>query len=377
MADATPLQSPLHDRHEALGAKFSEFGGWLMPLEYPTGVVKEHTAVREGVGIFDVSHLGKLVVRGPGAVEFLNSTLTNDLHRIGPGKAQYSLVVDDETGGIVDDVFTYYRDDEHVLVVPNAANNEEVRRRLVEAAPGGIEVLDHHRDFVVLAVQGTRADEVVAGVGLPVGHDYLTFVEAPWEAGDVDPDPDALVIVCRTGYTGERGYELIAPSAVAPALWDALMAAGEPHGLVPAGLGARDTLRTEMGYPLHGQDIGPEITPNEARLGWAVGWKKPAFWGRDKLLAEKEAGPRRKLVGLVSTGRAIPRPHMGVRLSPDVLLGEVTSGTFSPTLKKGIALALLSSVVADDGEVTVDVRGRAEVFQVTRPPFVQPSVREA
>lgn len=377
MADATPLQSPLHDRHEALGAKFSEFGGWLMPLEYPTGVVKEHTAVREGVGIFDVSHLGKLVVRGPGAVEFLNSTLTNDLHRIGPGKAQYSLVVDDETGGIVDDVFTYYRDDEHVLVVPNASNNEEVRRRLVEAAPAGVEVLDHHRDYVVLAIQGARADEVVAGVGLPVGHDYLTFVEAPWETGDADPDPDSLVIVCRTGYTGERGYELIAPSAVAPDLWDALMAAGEQHGLVPAGLGARDTLRTEMGYPLHGQDIGPAITPNEARLGWAVGWKKPAFWGRDKLLAEKEAGARRKLVGLVSTGRAIPRPHMGVRLSPDVLLGEITSGTFSPTLKKGIALALLSSVVADDGEVTVDVRGRAEVFQVTRPPFVQPSVREA
>ena len=377
MADATPLQSPLHDRHEALGAKFSEFGGWLMPLEYPTGVVKEHTAVRDGVGIFDVSHLGKLVVRGPGAVEFLNATLTNDLHRIGPGKAQYSLVVDDETGGIVDDVFTYYRDDEHVLVVPNASNNEEVRRRLVEAAPDGIEVLDHHRDYVVLAIQGAKADEVVAGVGLPVGHDYLTFVEAPWEAGDGDPDPDSLVIVCRTGYTGERGYELIAPSAVAPALWDALMAAGEQHGLVPAGLGARDTLRTEMGYPLHGQDIGPSISPNEARLGWAVGWKKPAFWGRDKLLAEKEAGARRKLVGLVSTGRAIPRPHMGVRLSPDVLLGEVTSGTFSPTLKKGIALALLSSVVADDGEVTVDVRGRAEVFQVTKPPFVQPSVREA
>lgn len=377
MADATPLQSPLHDRHEALGAKFSEFGGWLMPLEYPTGVVKEHTAVREGVGIFDVSHLGKLVVRGPGAVEFLNSTLTNDLHRIGPGKAQYSLVVDDETGGIIDDVFTYYRDDEHVLVVPNASNNEEVRRRLVEAAPEGVEVLDHHRDYVVLAVQGTKADDVVAGVGLPVGHDYLTFVEAPWEAGDADPDPDSLVIVCRTGYTGERGYELIAPSAVAPALWDALMAAGEPYGLVPAGLGARDTLRTEMGYPLHGQDIGPAITPNEARLGWAVGWKKPAFWGRDKLLAEKEAGARRKLVGLVSTGRAIPRPHMGVRLSPDVLLGEVTSGTFSPTLKKGIALALLASVVADDGEVTVDVRGRSEVFQVTKPPFVQPSVREA
>ncbi|MEV5001861.1 glycine cleavage system aminomethyltransferase GcvT [Nocardioides sp. LML1-1-1.1] len=377
MADATPLQSPLHDRHEALGAKFSEFGGWLMPLEYPTGVVKEHTAVREGVGIFDVSHLGKLVVRGPGAVDFLNATLTNDLHRIGPGKAQYSLVVDDATGGIVDDVFTYYRDDEHVLVVPNASNNEEVRRRLVAAAPAGVEVVDHHRDYVVLAVQGTRSDEVLAGVGLPVGHDYLTFVEAPWEAGDGDPDPDATIIVCRTGYTGERGYELIAPSGLAPALWDALMAAGEPHGLVPAGLGARDTLRTEMGYPLHGQDIGPEVSPVEARLGWAVGWKKDAFWGRDKLLAEKEAGARRKLVGLVSTGRAIPRPHMSVRLLRDVPLGEVTSGTFSPTLKKGIALALVAATVADDGEVTVDVRGRPEVFQVTKPPFVQPSVREA
>lgn len=377
MPDVTPLQSPLHDRHEALGAKFSEFGGWSMPLEYPTGVVKEHAAVRDGVGIFDVSHLGKLVVRGPGAVDFLNATLTNDLHRIGPGKAQYSLVVDDETGGIIDDVFTYYRDDEHVLVVPNASNNEEVRRRLVEAAPEGVEVVDHHRDYVVLAIQGTRSDEVVAGVGLPVGHDYLTFVEAPWEAGDGDPDPDSLVIVCRTGYTGERGYELIAPSAVAPALWDALMAAGAEHGLVPAGLGARDTLRTEMGYPLHGQDISAEITPNEARLGWAVGWKKPAFWGRDKLLAEREAGPRRKLVGIVSTGRAIPRPHMSVRMLRDVPLGEVTSGTFSPTLKKGIGLALVASAVNDEAEVMVDVRGRPEVFQITKPPFVQPSVRES
>lgn len=377
MADATPQHSPLHDRHEALGAKFSEFGGWLMPLEYPTGVVKEHTAVRDGVGIFDVSHLGKLVVRGPGAVEFLNATLTNDLHRIGPGRAQYSLVVDDATGGIVDDVFTYYRDDEHVLVVPNASNNEEVRRRLAAAAPAGVEVVDHHRDYVVLAIQGTRSDEVVAAVGLPVGHDYLTFVEAGWEAGDVDADPDARIIVCRTGYTGERGYELIAPSVVAPALWDALMAAGAEFGLTPCGLGARDTLRTEMGYPLHGQDIGPSVTPNEARLGWAVGWKKPAFWGRDVLLAEREAGARRKLVGLVSTGRAIPRPHMSVQLLRDVPLGEVTSGTFSPTLRKGIALALVATSVNDDAEVRVDVRGRPEVFQITKPPFVQPSVRES
>ena len=374
MADATgsaqtPLHSPLHDRHEALGAKFSEFGGWLMPLEYPTGVVKEHNAVRGGVGIFDVSHLGKIVVRGPGAVDFLNRTLTNDLRRIGPGKAQYTLVVDEESGGIVDDVFSYYRGDDDVLLVPNASNNAEVRRRLVEAAPAGIEVLDQHRDHVVLAVQGRSSDEVLDAIGMPVRHDYLSFVEAAYE--------DATVIVCRTGYTGERGYELIAPTEVAGSLWDRLMDAGQEHGLVACGLGARDTLRTEMGYPLHGQDISPDITPNEARLGWAVGWKKEQFWGRDRLLAEREAGPRRKLVGLVSTGRAIPRPHMGVRLVRDVPLGEVTSGTFSPTLKKGIALALVAATVNDEAEVMVDVRGRPEVFQITKPPFVQPSVRES
>lgn len=381
MADPTsaPLRSPLHDRHEALGAKFSEFGGWLMPLEYPTGVVKEHNAVRGGVGIFDVSHLGKVIVRGPGAVDFVNRTLSNDLTRIAPGQAQYTLCLDPETGGIVDDIFSYYRDDEHVLLVPNASNNAEVHRRLAAAAPDGVEVVDRHEDFVVLAVQGTKADDVVAALGLPVGHDYLSFAEVEWAGADgiAATADDARVIVCRTGYTGERGYELIAHSSVATALWDALMAAGEPHGLVPCGLGARDTLRTEMGYPLHGQDISPTVTPNEARLGWAVGWKKPEFWGRDKVVAEKEAGPRRKLVGLVSTGRAIPRPHMSVRLLRDVPLGEITSGTFSPTLKKGIGLALVATSVNDEAEVMVDVRGRPEVFQITKPPFVQPSVRES
>ncbi|KAA1426488.1 glycine cleavage system aminomethyltransferase GcvT [Nocardioides antri] len=366
--EAAPARSPLHDRHEALGAKFAEFGGWEMPLQY-SGIVEEHNAVRTAVGIFDVSHLGKIVVRGPGAVAFVNATLSNDLGRIGPGRAQYTLCLDAETGGIIDDIFSYYRDDEHVLLVPNAANNAEVFSRLAAAAPDGVEVVNHHADYAVLAVQGPKSDEVLAAAGLPVGHDYLTFVEA-----DHDGHP---VIVCRTGYTGERGYELIAPSEVAPQLWDAVLAAGEEHGILPCGLGARDTLRTEMGYPLHGQDIGPTVTPNEARLGWAVGWKKPEFWGREAVLAEKERGPRRKLVGIVSTGRAIPRPHMPISLVPDVRLGEVTSGTFSPSLKQGIGLALIASVVADDGEVAVDVRGRREVFKVVKPPFVDTSVRES
>jgi aminomethyltransferase len=363
------LRSPLHDRHEALGAKFASFGGWSMPLEYPSGVVKEHTAVRESVGIFDVSHLGKAEVTGPGAADFVNRTLTNDLGRIGPGQAQYTLCCDDASGGVVDDLIAYLHDDERVLLVPNAANTAEVVRRLDAEAPDGVTVTNRHRDLAVLAVQGTKSDEVLAKVGLPVGHDYMSFVEASFEG--------ETVVVCRTGYTGERGYELVAPNAVAVPLWDALMAAGEEFGMLACGLGARDTLRTEMGYPLHGQDISLDVTPNEARLGWAVGWKKDAFWGRDVLTAERAEGPKRILRGLVATGRGIPRPHMSVSLTADVLLGEITSGTFSPTLRKGIGLALLPSFVDPDAEVGVDIRGRREIFQLVKPPFLDPSVRES
>lgn len=374
MADANLKQSPLHDRHVALGAKLAEFGGWSMPLEYPAGVVKEHTAVRESVGIFDVSHLGKAMVSGPGAADFVNATLSNDLAKIQPGKAQYTLCCDAETGGIVDDLIAYYQDDEHVLLVPNAANTAEVVRRLQAEAPDGVSVKDHHEDYAVLAVQGTKSDDVLERVGLPTGHDYMSFLEAQV--------PDVLgsevgVVVCRTGYTGERGYELIVRNAEAGALWDALLAAGEEFGMLPCGLGSRDTLRTEMGYPLHGQDITIDVNPVEAGLGWAVGWKKDAFWGRDALLAVKEAGPKRLLRGLVATGRGIPRPGMGVTLTQDVPLCDITSGTFSPTLKKGIGMALVPTMVHPEAEVGVDVRGRREIFQLTKPPFVDTSVKES
>jgi aminomethyltransferase len=371
------LQSPLHDRHAALGATFAEFGGWSMPLKYSSGVVKEHTAVREAVGIFDVSHLGKALVSGPGAAAYVNATLSNDLGKIRPGKAQYTLCCDDATGGIVDDLIAYYHDDEHVLLVPNAANTAEVVRRLAATAPAGVEVVDHHRDYAVLAVQGTRSDEVLDKVGLPTGHEYMSFVEADLVDPASGDGEGARVVVCRTGYTGERGYELIARNDVAGRLWDALMEAGDEHGMLPCGLGARDTLRTEMGYPLHGQDITLDVTPNQARLGWAVGWKKDAFWGRDALLAEKEAGPARRLRGLVAVGRGIPRPGMSVTLTADVPLCDITSGTFSPTLKKGIGLALVPTMVAPDAQVGVDIRGRREIFQLVDPPFVDPSVRES
>jgi aminomethyltransferase len=359
MADL--LHSPLHDRHEALGGKFAEFGGWSMPIEYAVGVVKEHTAVRESVGVFDVSHLGKATVEGRGAVDFLNRTLSNDLRRIGPGQAQYTLCCDDASGGVVDDLIAYVYAEDRVLLIPNAANTAEVVRRLQAAAPEGITVTDRHRDYAVLAVQGTRSDDVLAALGLPVGHDYMSFEEASF-GGET-------VVVCRTGYTGERGYELVAPNAVAGELWDAILAAGEAFAILPCGLGSRDTLRTEMGYPLHGQDISLDITPNQARLGWAVGWKV--------LSAERAEGPSRVLRGVVATGRGIPRPHMSVSLTPDVLLGEVTSGTFSPSLRKGIGLALVPAFVDPDAEVGIDVRGRREIFQLTKPPFLDPSVRES
>ena len=369
------LTSPLHDRHLALGAKLGEFGGWSMPLEYADGgVVKENTAVREAVGIFDVSHLGKATVRGPGAAAYVNACLSNDLRRIGPGQAQYTLCLDDATGGIVDDLIAYYRSEEEVFLIPNAANTAEVVRRLEEGAPDGVTVTNQHRDFVVLAVQGPRCDEVLSGAGLPVGHDYMSFVVAPF-AGPAGEASD--VIVCRTGYTGERGYELVAPNAVAGPLFDALVAAGEPHGLLPCGLGARDTLRTEMGYPLHGQDISPTINPLEGGVGWAVGWKKDAFWGREALAPIKETGPSRVLRGILATGRGIPRPHMSASIGADLLVGEVTSGTYSPTLKKGIGLVLISVKVDPEAQVGVDVRGRREIFQLARPPFVAAHVREA
>src|SRR5690349_94912 len=364
----SPLTSPLHDRHVALGAKMADFGGWGMPIEYPGGgVVAEHTAVRERVGVFDVSHLGKASVTGPGAADFVNSCFTNDVRRIQPGSAQYTLCCD-ESGGVVDDLIVYLKSDDDVFLIPNAANTAEVVRRLQEAAPEGITVTNLHRDYGVIAVQGRRSDEVLQALGLPTGHDYMSFVEADWQGRPV--------IVCRTGYTGERGYELVPRWDDAPALWDALTAAAAPYDGLPCGLGARDTLRTEMGYPLHGNDLSLDITPVQARAVWAVGWKKDAFWGRDALVAEKAAGPRRTSWGLLATGRGIPRSHCQVRDGHGEVVGEVTSGTFSPTLKQGIALALLAPGAAVGDEVVIDVRGREVAATVVKPPFVQVQTRQ-
>jgi len=355
----------LQPRHVALGAKFAAFGGWEMPLEYAGGgVLKEHAAVREAVGVFDVSHLGKATVRGPGAADFVNACLTNDLDKITAGQAQYTMCCDEAKGGVVDDLIVYRFADDDIFLIPNAANTTEVVRRLNAAAPVGVLVESRHEEYAVLAVQGPRSAAVLTALGLPTEHEYMSFV--------VHDD----VIVCRTGYTGEHGYELVVPVARASELWDAILAAGAEHGIRPCGLAARDTLRTEMGYPLHGQDLTRDITPVQARAGWAVGWKKPRFWGRAALVAERAAGPRHMLWGLESLDRGIPRPHMVVRRG-STPIGEITSGTFSPTRKIGIALALLDSAAGfvEGDEVEVDVRGRPSRMKVVKPPFVRPGVR--
>ncbi len=345
----------------------ADFGGWEMPIEYQ-GVLAEHSAVRSAAGLFDVSHMGKVRVHGPGAVDFLNGVLANDLARVDDGQAQYSMLCNDE-GGVIDDLIVYRWSADEAFIVPNAANAAAVIAALRAAAPAEVTVDDHHLDHGIIAVQGPRSAEVVAAVGLPVDHDYMSMVSARYRG-----EP---FIVCRSGYTGELGYELVVPVVVLGELWDALLARGADAGLVPAGLGARDTLRTEMGYPLHGQDISPWITPVEAGLSWAVGWDKPAFAGRDALVALRAAGPARRLRGLLARERAIPRAGMVVHRDglDGPVIGEVTSGTFSPTLKQGIALALVDAAVGEGDEVVIDVRGRAGHFSVVRPPFVRPSTR--
>jgi aminomethyltransferase len=340
-----------------------------MPISYPGGgVVAEHTAVREAVGVFDVSHLGKVTVAGRGAADFVNSCLTADLTKIAPGQVQYTLCCS-EDGGVVDDLIAYLVGPDEVFCVPNAANTAAVAARLAAAAPPAITVTDVHDQYAVLAVQGPRSAELLSAVGLAVGDlDYLGFVDAE-HAG-------APVRVGRTGYTGERGYELFPSWAHTPAMWNALIAAAGPLGGRACGLGARDTLRTEMGYPLHGQDIGLDISPLQGGLAWAIGWDKPAFWGRKALLAERASGPARRLRGLRANARGVPRPHMAVRAAAGgASVGETTSGTFSPTLRTGIALALLDRTVRIGTAVEVDVRGRPLPCEVVTVPFVPTKVR--
>jgi aminomethyltransferase len=359
----------LHAAHVALGATMAAFGGWEMPISYAgAGVVAEHTAVRTAVGIFDVSHLGKALVSGPGAAAFVNDCLTADLGRLTPGQAQYTMCCN-ANGGVIDDLIAYLVSGDEVFLIPNAANTALVVAALAAAAPAGVTVTNLHRDFAVLAVQGPSSAEVLEALGLPFELDYMSWTDGIFGGGPVR--------ICRTGYTGEHGYELVPAWETAPAVWEALVHEAGIRGGRPAGLGARDTLRTEMGYALHGQDLGADISPVQARVGWAVGWRKPRFFGRDALLAEKAAGPRRQSWGLLALDRGVLRSHLSVLDAAGERIGETTSGTFSPTLGQGIGLALIDTAagVAEGDEIAVDVRGRRLRVRVVKPPFVPAHVR--
>ena len=359
--------SPLNQKHLDQNAKMADFGGWMMPIEYPgAGVLAEHAAVRERVGIFDVSHLGKASVRGVGALEFLNKCLTNDLTKIDDGSAQYTLLCTPE-GGVVDDLIAYRNSETDFFLVPNASNTSDVVSVLQLHAPAGITVTNLHNEYAVLAVQGPLAPKVLEALGINTDIDYMAFSHVNIAGADV--------ILCRTGYTGELGYELLPQTKDAVAVWDALVQAIAPlEGLI-CGLGARDTLRTEMGYPLHGHELSLEISPVEASASWAVGWKKEEFLGSEVLIEQKSGAVQRKSVAIKSLDRGIPRAGMNVKNSQGEVVGVITSGTFSPTLKHGIALALVSKEISVGDQLVVDVRGRESQSEVVKLPFVTSHVR--
>jgi aminomethyltransferase len=359
--------SPLHQKHIELQAKMADFGGWLMPIEYPgAGVLAEHKAVRERVGLFDVSHLGKASVTGVGSLEFLNSMFTNDLTRITDGKAQYTLLCNDD-GGVVDDLIAYRNSDEDFFLIPNASNTADVVRVLQSQAPQEISVTNLHEEFAVLALQGPDAHAVIQSLGLNPTMDYMAFAHVSIGG--------CQVILCRTGYTGEHGYEIVPDWNDASVVWDALVQAMKAFSGEICGLGARDTLRTEMGYPLHGHELTLGITPFQASAGWAIGWKKENFRGAGTLRSQREEGAVRTLRALKSNDRGIPRAGMLVKNSQGVEVGVITSGTFSPSLKVGIALALIDPGFIEGDELEIDVRGRTSGATIVSLPFSPSHVR--
>jgi aminomethyltransferase len=310
--------------------------------------------------------LGKASVIGDGALEFLNQCLTNDLTKIDNGSAQYTLLCTAQ-GGVVDDLIAYRNSETDFFLVPNASNTTDVVAVLHKQAPAAITVTNLHHEFAVLAVQGPLAPQVLAALGISTDIDYMAFAHVTIGGADV--------ILCRTGYTGELGYELLPHAKDAVAVWDALVAAIKPLDGLICGLGARDTLRTEMGYPLHGHELALDISPVEASASWAVGWKKESFIGSDVLVSQKSGAAERKSVAIKSLDRGIPRAGMSVKNEHGEVIGEITSGTFSPTLKHGIALALVSKEVAVGDHLVVDVRGRESQSEVVKLPFVTSHVR--
>mgnify|MGYP001811991255 FL=1 len=348
----TLRRSPLDSEHRSLGATMVEFGGWEMPIAYPSGTIEEHLACRRRAVMFDVSHLGTVRVVGPDSFDRLQSTLTNDLDKIGPGRAQYTHLLDPDDGSVADDIIVWWRpDDPEVFdVMPNASNTDGVR-----SAIGGDDITEQR---VVIAIQGPDARALASTVVPDVGSvGRFRVASASWN--------NVACTIAGTGYTGEDGVEIAIPADNAAQLWRAFTGAG----IVPAGLGARDTLRLEAALPLHGHELGPGITSLQAGLGWVVAWNKPAFIGRTAAITERDRGITRRLVGIVTDGRRPARAGCEVSVAGTVV-GQVTSGNFSPVLEHGVALGFMPPDTAEGTAVTVDVRGKDLHGRVAATPFV-------
>ncbi|ACV58812.1 glycine cleavage system aminomethyltransferase GcvT [Alicyclobacillus acidocaldarius] len=350
-------RTPLYDLHLRFGARMVEFSGWEMPVQY-TSILDEHRAVRTDVGMFDVSHMGEIEVSGPDSFSFLQHLLTNDLARLRPGRALYTLMTDDR-GGTLDDLLVYQLGDDRFWLVVNAANREADVAWLRDHIEGaGVTVTDRSDDVALLAVQGPRAADRLEQLGLLVGSlRPFSFTSARFQEGEI--------MVSRTGYTGEDGFELYTDGETARKLFEALQALG----VTPCGLGARDTLRLEACLPLYGQELRRDVTPLEASLAPFVKFDKGDFIGREALLSQAEAGPSRRLVGVEMADRAIPRTGYAV-FRGEQRVGEITSGTLSPTLERPIGLALVNASAAAVGEtLEVEIRGKRHVARVVPIPF--------
>ena len=361
-------QSPLHAQHAAANAKLADFAGWELPLNYESGALAEHQACRQNAAAFDVSHLGTLEVKGPGVFDALQWCFSNDLRRISPGEAQYTHLLDPVAGWVIDDVIIWWVGEADFRVLPNAANTQVVAEVLLgcsaEASQAGLSeakqwrlsVQDITQTRALIALQGPNARQLLQAVSEPVAQ-VGRFAVAGFEFAGMP------CYVAGTGYTGEDGVECEVPAEVAPEFWNRAL----ELGFAPAGLAARDLLRLEAGFPLHGHDLGPGITPLNARLNWVVGWKKTAFRGLEPLVSQKDQGVGQHLLGLVAQGRRPLRDKQPVLLAGEPV-GEITSGGYSPVLERGIALAMLLAEVPLGAQVTVSDKQLAA--EVVKPPFV-------
>ena len=371
MAETTLKRTPLYDRHVALGARMMGFGGFEMPVQY-SSIIDEHLAVRRAAGLFDVSHMGEIFVRGPRAFDFVQHLITNDASRLYDGRALYTVMCTPE-GGVVDDLLVYRFDAETYLLVVNAANIEKDFAWMQANNPMGAHLENRSDEIALLALQGPAAFEIARHFVPDLAPDnprYYhfrvmepgTFLDCRW------------AVLSHTGYTGEPGLEIYCHADEAARVWDALLEAGRAHGLKPAGLGARDTLRLEAGYCLYGHELDESTNPLEAGLSWVVKLDKGDFIGREALLRIKESGPTRRLIGLIVEGRGIPRAGYPIVDASGTPIGEVTSGTLSPVLQQGIALGYVPNrpdYTEPGRQLGVQIRSQILPARVHKPPFVE------